>query len=157
MPYEIPLHEHGFWHLDLVRTGKITAFGEDWTRELPPGGAILLPAGCRHGFRYGSGEKTWLTRWAFPTPLRFLDSSNALRARIRVTTGNGCGDFRQILGGILVAMRPGMRPGMGEGGPPSYRFPSTAPQDVTSLGFLTFLAAPADQLFTSGRLVFHSI
>lgn len=61
MPYEIPLHEHGFWHLDLVRTGKITAFGEDWTRELPPGEAILLPAGCRHGFRYGPGEKTWLS------------------------------------------------------------------------------------------------
>ena len=71
MPYEIPLHEHGFWHLDLVRTGKITAFGEDWTRELPPGGGDPVAGGLPSWLSLWVGREDVADQMGFPDPFTF--------------------------------------------------------------------------------------
>jgi len=53
--YDVPVHEHGFWQLELGVAGAFGARVGGRRLEVRPGRCVFFPPGVRHGFSYPPG------------------------------------------------------------------------------------------------------
>jgi AraC family transcriptional activator of pobA len=54
-PYDLAVHQHAFWQMELGTVGRFTVRMAGRRLELRPGLCIFMPPGTRHGFSYPAG------------------------------------------------------------------------------------------------------